>query len=64
MRVHAKNYLIIDDTLYRRQVDFVLCRFLTHEEVEHVLNDSHSGACGVHLSGLETTQNILRPGYF
>ena len=54
LRVHAKNHLIIEDTLYRRGVDSVLCRCLTHEEVEIVLNDSHSGACGVHLSGLAT----------
>ena len=37
---------------------------LTHEEVERVLNDSLSGACGGHLSGLATAQNILRVGYF
>ena len=36
----------------------------THEEVEIVLNDSHSGACGGHLSGLETAQKIVRAGYF
>jgi hypothetical protein len=29
-----------------------------------VLNDCHIGACGGHLSGLETTQKILRAGYF
>jgi hypothetical protein len=29
-----------------------------------VLNDSHTGACGGHLCGLETTQKILRTGYF
>ena len=62
--VHAKNYLIIGDTLYHRWVDFILRRCLTHEEEEIVLNDFHSGACGGHLSGLETTQNILRFCYF
>jgi hypothetical protein len=29
-----------------------------------VLNDCHTGACGGHLSRLETTQKILRAGYF
>jgi hypothetical protein len=29
-----------------------------------VLNDCHTRACGDHLSGLETTQNILRANYF
>ena len=38
-------------------------RCLTHEEDETILNDAHSGVCGGHLSGLETTQNILRVGY-
>ena len=47
-----------------KRVDSISHRCLTHEEAEHVLNDSHSGACGGHLSGLETTQNILRVGYF
>jgi hypothetical protein len=28
-----------------------------------MLNDFHTGACGGHLSGLATTQNILRLGY-
>ena len=62
--LNAKNYLIIGDTLYRRGVDSILRRCLTHEEAKIVLNDSHSGACGGHLSGLATAQKILRAGYF
>ena len=27
------------------------------------MNDCHSGACGGHLSGMATTQKILRAGY-
>ena len=37
LRLHAKNYLIIGDTLYRRAVDSVLRHCLTHEEAEVVL---------------------------
>jgi hypothetical protein len=48
----AKNYLILDDTLYQRGVDCILCRCLTHEEAVIMLNDFHTGACGSHLSGL------------
>ena len=29
-----------------------------------MLNDCHGGACGGHLSGLSTSQKILRAGYF
>ena len=64
LRVHAKNYHIIGDTLYHRGVDSVLHRFLTHEEVESVLNDAHSRACGGHLSRLAKAKNIFHPGYF
>ena len=32
LRLHAKNYLIIGDTLCRRGVDSVLLRCLTHEK--------------------------------
>ena len=62
--LHAMNYLIIGDTLYLRRVDFILCRCLTHEEAEVFLNDSHSEACGGHLSRLATTQKILCVDYF
>jgi hypothetical protein len=55
----AKNYLILDDTLYRRGVDCILRRCLTHEEAIIMLNDCHTRACGGHLSGLEIAQKIL-----
>jgi hypothetical protein len=47
-----KNYLILNDMLYQRGVDFILRRCLTHEEAIIVLNDFHTGACGGHLSGV------------
>ena len=64
IRHHVKYYLIMNDTLYRRGIDSILHQCLTHEEDEHVLNDFHSRTCGGHLSGMATTQKILRPGYF
>ena len=54
----------MDNTLYLRGVDSILRCCLTHEEDEVVLNDSHGGACGGHLSRLSTAQKILRVGYF
>jgi hypothetical protein len=64
VRHQAKNYLLLNDTLYRRGVDCILRRCLTHEEAVIVLNDFHTKYCGGHLSGLATTQKILRAGYF
>jgi hypothetical protein len=63
IRHRAKNYLIIDDTLYRCGVNLILCHYLTHKEPESVLNDCHSGGYGNHLSGLEIAQKILRVRY-
>ena len=60
----SKNYLIVDNTLYRRGVYSLLRHCLTHDEAEVVLNDFHGEACGGHLSGLATAQKILRAGYF
>ena len=60
----AQHYLIIGDTLYHCDVDTVLHQCVTIEEVELIMNDCHSGACGGHLSGLATTQKILHVGYF
>jgi hypothetical protein len=59
IRHQAKNYLILDDTLYRRGVDYILRQCLTHEEVVIVLDNCHTGSCGGHLSGLATAQKIL-----
>lgn len=64
IRYQAKNYLIIGDTLYRRGIDTILRRCLTHEEVKKALNECHSGACGGNLFGYATKQRILHASYF
>jgi hypothetical protein len=64
VRYQSKKYTIIDDTLYRRGIDSILRRCLTHKEAELVLNDRHKGVCGGHLLRLATTQKILRASYF
>ena len=60
---HGKTHIKCMSITCRR-VYLILRRCLTHEEAEHFLNDSHSRACGGHLSGLATTQKILRASYF
>jgi hypothetical protein len=64
IRHQAPRYLLIGDILYWWGVDTILCRCLTIDEANRVLNDCHSGACGGHLSGISTAQNITRAGYF
>jgi hypothetical protein len=59
IRYQAKNYLIIDNTLYHRGIDNILHRLLNHEDAESVLNDCHTETCGGHLYGLAISQKIL-----
>eukprot|EP00253_Pinus_taeda_P019674 PITA_19674 len=60
IQYQAKDYVIVDDTLYRRGIDTILRRCLTHEEAEKVLNDFHSGACGGHQSDYATAQKKIK----
>jgi hypothetical protein len=64
IRHQAPRYLLIGDILYRWGVDTILRRCLTIDEADRVLNDCHSDACGGHLSGISSAQNIIRIGYF
>ena len=60
----AKDYMTVNDMLYRHGVDTVLRRCLTHEEAKKVLIDCHSGACGGHQYSYAILQYILRARYF
>ena len=60
----SQHYIIMRDAMYHRDVDMIMCRCVTLDKAKHILNDCQSGACGGHLSGLATAQNILRVGYF
>ena len=54
IRHQVVGHLLIGDVLYHRGIDTILLRCLTRDEAKTILNDYHSGACGGHLSGLET----------
>eukprot|EP00253_Pinus_taeda_P002720 PITA_02720 len=64
IRHQYQPYCIVGDILYRLGTDSFLCRCLTLEEAEQVLNDCHSGAYGGHMSGYATAKKILHAGYF
>ena len=49
---------------YRHGENSIFRRCLTHEEVEKVLNDCHSRACGIHMSRYAIAQKILHASYF
>jgi hypothetical protein len=59
IRYQACQYIFLGDTLYHRSIDSIFRRCLTYDESEKALNDCHSGACGGHMFGYATAQNIL-----
>ena len=61
---HSKYYLIINDTLYRHDIDSILRHYLTHDKVEIVMSDCHSRSCGSHISGMDTSQKYYALGTF
>ena len=63
IRYQSQQYNIVGHTLYRRGADFFFWSCLTHEEAKKALNDYHFGACGGHMYGFSTVQNILRVAY-
>jgi hypothetical protein len=59
VRYQSHQFIILYDTFYCHGIDSIFQRCLTYDEAEKDLNDCHSGACGGHMSGYATTQNIL-----
>eukprot|EP00253_Pinus_taeda_P030841 PITA_30841 len=59
IRFQSQQFKIIGDTLYRHGADSIFRRYLTHEEVEKVLNDCHSRSCGSHMFGFGVPQAII-----
>jgi hypothetical protein len=64
IRHQAQHHIILGDALNRQGVDMIMCRCVTLDESDRILNDCHLGAYGGHLFGLDTAQKILCAGYF
>ena len=64
IRYQACQYIILEDTLYRRGVDSIFRRRLTFDEAKKALNDCHSGACGGHMSGMLLPRRYYVQGIF
>ena len=57
-----KNYIIIEDELYMRDVDQVMRRVSWREEMHYILSSNHEGACGGHYAFRITLLKILLEG--
>eukprot|EP00253_Pinus_taeda_P010488 PITA_10488 len=64
IRLKAKNFIIIDDVLFRQNYDSVLLRLLEKPEAQKVLQKLHDGPAGGHFGADTTAHKIIHAGYY
>ena len=63
-KVHATNYVIYQDGLYRKGEDGLLLLCLGPQEVVQAVAEVHEGICGAHQSGRKMRWLLRLHGYF
>ena len=64
MRQLTTQFVIYEETLYRRSVDVMLLLCLDHAFVDRVMREVHAGVCRPHMGGHMLACKIMRIGYF
>eukprot|EP00253_Pinus_taeda_P022331 PITA_22331 len=64
IRLEAKNFIIIDDVLFRKNYDSILLRCLEKLEAQKVLQELHDGPAGGHFGANTTAHKIIHAGYY
>eukprot|EP00253_Pinus_taeda_P007727 PITA_07727 len=64
IRLKEKNFIIIDDVLFRQNYDSILLRCLEKPEAQKVLQELHDGPAGGHFGADTTAQKIIHVGYY
>ena len=64
LRLKSTPYLLIDNILFRRNLDGILLRCLDKDETKVILKELHFGPAGGHFGGETMAHKILRAGYY
>eukprot|EP00253_Pinus_taeda_P015330 PITA_15330 len=64
IRLKAKNFIIIDGVLFRKNYDSILLGCLEKLEAQKVLQELHDGPAGGHFGANTTSQKIIHAGYY
>eukprot|EP00253_Pinus_taeda_P014621 PITA_14621 len=64
IRLKAKNFMMVDDVLFRRNYDSILLRCLEKLEAQKVLQELHDGPAGGHFGADTTAHKIIHAGYY
>jgi hypothetical protein len=62
---HSKNYVLIDEKLYKRGAGSgVLMKYVTAEEGKEILQEAHEGTCGNHATSRTLVGKVFRSGFY
>ena len=64
LKLKAMKYVLMDQTLYWKDLEGILLKCLEKYEVDAVIAELHSGVCGGHKYWNATAFKILRAGYY
>eukprot|EP00253_Pinus_taeda_P032977 PITA_32977 len=64
IRLKEKNFIIIDDVLFRQNYDSILLRCLEKPEAQKVLQELHDGPVGGCFGADTTAHKIIHAGYY
>ncbi|XP_070046487.1 uncharacterized protein [Nicotiana tomentosiformis] len=60
----ANSFFLSGEVLYKRTLDLNLLRCVDAKEAEKIMNEVHSGVCGLHMNGYVLAKKILRASYY
>jgi hypothetical protein len=64
LKLKAKNFCIVNQSLYGKDPGGILLSCLLEEEVEKTVREFHKGDCGGHHYWKTTMNNIFRVGFY
>ena len=64
LRQLVTQFMICDETLYKRLVDGMLLLCLDRASTDRVMREVHVGVCGPHMGGHMLARKIMRIDYF
>jgi len=64
IRLKAKNFMIVNDVLFKQNYDSILLRYLEKPEAQKVLHELHDGPTGGHFGADTTAHKIIHAGYY
>ncbi|XP_020207600.1 uncharacterized protein LOC109792591 [Cajanus cajan] len=64
IRRRAMGFLLVGETLYKKNYDSVLLRCIDQVEAQNMIKEVHEGVFGTHIPGPAMAKKILRAGYY